>query len=201
MLVQELRHIKSTLPRGDHVSAPIEHLRQHLSAKEEECRKKAEVNKEKDEVLKERDGVIREKETALSLKDEDLRGIHATAAGSQAECRHSEEVVRQKRVTTREQQAEIPQLRDQMAAQQAEIQRLRDQMAAQQAEIQQLRDQPAVSQKVCTSAFLPFLVMAVESHTVTTGHSLNSSIRWLLSVRIGQAHFARHVSILPCSTM
>ena len=47
MLVQELRHIESTLQRNSHVSAPIEHLRQQLSAKEDECRQKDEVIKEK----------------------------------------------------------------------------------------------------------------------------------------------------------
>ena len=162
MLVQELRRIESTLPGGSHVSAPIEHLRQQLSAKEEECRQKDEVIKEKDEALKEKDGVIREKDemikeknealkekdgvireknevirekdTVLSLKDEDLRGIRQQLAAKEDEGRHSEEVVRQKSATTRERQAKFPQLRDQMAAQLADI--------------QQLRDQPAVSQKV-----------------------------------------------------
>ena len=135
ILVQELRHSESTLPRGSHVfDASIEYLRQQLSAKEEECRQKDEVIKEKDETLKEKDGLIREKDAALSLKDEDLRGIQQQLVVKEAECRHSEEVIRQRSATTREWQAGFPQLRDQMAAQQAEI--------------QQLRDQPAVSQKV-----------------------------------------------------
>ena len=141
MLVQELRRIESTLPRGGHVSAPIEHLQQQLSVKEEECRQKDELIKEKDEALKEKDGVIgqkdkviREKDKALSLKDEDLRGIQQKLSAKEAEGRHSEEVVRLKSATIQEQQAEILQLRYQMTAQQAEI--------------QWLRDQPAVSQKV-----------------------------------------------------
>ena len=54
MQVRELRHIKSTLPRDGHVAAPIEHLRQQLSAKEKECRKKGKALKEKNEVMKER---------------------------------------------------------------------------------------------------------------------------------------------------
>ena len=33
------------------------------------------------------------------------------------------------------------------------------------------------------------MVIAVESHTVSMAHGLNSSIKWLLSVRVGQAHF------------
>ena len=134
MLVQELRRIDSTLSKGDdvfargsHVAAPIEHLRQQLSAKEEECQQKDKMIKEKDEVirvkdnaLKEKDEVIREKDAALSLKDEDLRGIRQQLAAKVAECRSA---------TTREWQAELQQLRDQIAAQQAEIQRLRDQPA------------------------------------------------------------------------
>ena len=129
VLVQELRRIESTLPSGDRVSAPIEHLRQQLSAKEEECRQQAKVIKEKDEALKEKDGVItekdevfkekdeslkkqvwviRENDKTLSLKDEDFRGIPQQTAAKEAE-----EVVRQKSVTTRAQEAEIQQLRDQ----------------------------------------------------------------------------------------
>ena len=120
ILVQELRRIESTLSRGSHVSAPIEHLRQQLSAKEDECRQQAKV--------------ITEKDKALSLKDEDLRGIRQQLAAKEAESRRRDGVNREKSATIREQQTEI--------------QRLRDQMAAQQAEIQRLRDQPAVSQKV-----------------------------------------------------
>ena len=127
MLVQELRHIESTLPRGSHVSAPTEHLRQQLSVKEEECG-------HKDEVIEKKEEVIKEKDAALSLKDEDLKGIRQQLAAKEAECRRSDGVVREKSATIREQQTEI--------------QRLRDQMAAQLAEIQRLRDQPAVSQKV-----------------------------------------------------
>ena len=68
VLVQELRHIESTLPRGSHVATPIERLRQQLSAKEAECRQQAEVIKEKDEALKKQVGVIREKDKALNLR-------------------------------------------------------------------------------------------------------------------------------------
>ena len=104
MLVQELRRIESTLPKGSHVSAPIEHLRQQLSVKEEECRQQAKV--------------ITEKDKALSLKNEDLRGIRLQLAAKEAECRHSEEVIRQKSATAQAQQAEIQQLRDQPAVSQ-----------------------------------------------------------------------------------
>ncbi len=118
MLVQELRRIESTLPRGSHASAPFEHLWQQLS--EEECR-------QKDEVIKKKDEVITEKDKALSLKDEDLRGIRQQLVTNDAECIRSEGIVREKSATIREQQADILQLRDQIVAQQAEIQRLRDQ--------------------------------------------------------------------------
>ena len=87
MLVQELRHIESTLPRGSHVAAPIEHLRQQLAAKEDECRQKAEVIREKDKVIREKDKVLKE----------------------------NEEAVREKSATIHALQAEIQQLRDQLA--------------------------------------------------------------------------------------
>ena len=90
MLVQELRRIESTLPGGSHIAGPIEHLRQQLSAKEEECRQKDEVIREKDEALKEKDEVIRAKD----------------------------EVISEKSVTIRGQQAKIQQLRDQLAVSQ-----------------------------------------------------------------------------------
>ena len=64
MLVQELRRIESSLPTGSHVAAPIEQLRQQLSAKEEECRQKDEVIRGKDEVIKEINEALREKDAA-----------------------------------------------------------------------------------------------------------------------------------------
>ena len=136
MLVQELRHIESTFPRGSHVAAPIEHLRQQLSAKEDECREKDESLKERDVVISEirqqvaakeaectqKDGINRDKDESLWLKDEALK--------------EKEEEVRKKSATIQAQEDEIQQLRDQMAAQQAEIQQLRS------------RDQLALSQQV-----------------------------------------------------
>jgi len=104
MLVQELRHIESTLPGDGHVAAPTEHLRQQLSAKEEECRRKNEVIKEKDEVIKEKDEVIKEKDEVIKEKDEVIKG--------------KDEVMREKSASIRAQQAEIQQLRDQLAVSQ-----------------------------------------------------------------------------------
>ena len=130
MLVQEMRHIESTLPRGGHISAPIEHLQRLLSAKEEECRQKEEVIKEKDEALtekdealKEKDGVIKEKDKVLSLKDEDLRG-------KEKECRQKDELIKEKDGVIREKDEALK--KDQMAAQQAKIQRWIDQLAVSQ---------------------------------------------------------------------
>ena len=64
MLVQELRHIESTLPRGSHVSVPIEPLQQQLSAKEEECR-------EKDKVIRENSATIQAQQAEIQrLRDQ-----------------------------------------------------------------------------------------------------------------------------------
>ena len=108
--------------------------------------------------------MIREKDKALSLKDEDLRGIRQQLAAKEAECRHSEEVVRQKSATTRERQADFP-----------------------------LKDQPAMPQKVswhtsisvhvCFSSISGCGCKVLHSnhvtwfpwYMVTMGHSLSSS--------------------------
>ena len=77
-LVQELRGIESTLPKGSHVAGFIEQLRQQLSAKEEECR-------QKDEVIREKDKVIIEKEAELQCLRKDSNneknGDNATTPG------------------------------------------------------------------------------------------------------------------------
>ena len=52
VLVQELSCIESSLPSVGQVTAPIEQLRQLLSAKEEECRQKEEALREKDTTIK-----------------------------------------------------------------------------------------------------------------------------------------------------
>ena len=159
MLVQELRHIKSTLGKGIHIAAAIEHLRQQLSAKEEECRKalkeKNEALKEKDEALKEKDERLKEKNEALKEKDEALK--------EKNEALKEKDEALKKDIAMRAMQADIQQLKrqnsvlhQQLAAKEAEarheIQEVLGKkgatIRAQQAEIQQLRDQPAVSQKV-----------------------------------------------------
>ena len=73
MLVRELRRIESSLPTGSHVAAPIEHLQQQLSAKEEECRQKDEMIREKEEALREKDEVVRERVKSLGQKEQVIR--------------------------------------------------------------------------------------------------------------------------------
>ena len=94
VLVRDLTCIESSLPTGSHVVAPIEQLRQQLSAKEEECR-------QKDKVIREKDVVINEIRQQLAAKEE--------------ECRQKYEVVGEKSAPIQAQQVEIQQLRDQLA--------------------------------------------------------------------------------------
>ena len=103
MLVQELRLIESTLPSGGHVSAPIEHLRQQLSAKEEECRQKDEAIKENSKAMKVKDKQLAAKEAECRLKDKRNR--------------EKDEVIGEKTAIIQAQQAEIQrlQLKDQLA--------------------------------------------------------------------------------------
>ena len=118
MLVQELRHIESTLPGDGHVAAPTEHLRQQLSAKEEECRRKNGVIKEKDEVIKEKDEVIKEKDEVIKEKDEVIKEKDEVIKGKDEVIKGKDEVMREKSASIRTQQAEIQQLRDQLAVSQ-----------------------------------------------------------------------------------
>ena len=101
VLVQELSHIKSTLPRDSYVAASVEELRQQLIAKEEECRQKDDVIREKDESLKVKDEVIMEKNRLLRETEE--------------QCRQKDEIIGRKDATILAQDAEIQQLRGQLA--------------------------------------------------------------------------------------
>ena len=94
MLVQEFRRIESTIPRGGHVAAHIEQLRQQLSAKEEECR-------QKDEALQEKDSIIQMQQNTIQ---EQLDTIQEQQSSNQAQ-----------RTTIQEQQCEIERLRDALA--------------------------------------------------------------------------------------
>ena len=122
MLVQELRRIESTLPGGSHVAAPIEHLRQQLSAKEEECRQKDEVISEnrkvitlKNEALKEKDAVMSEIRQQLAAKEEECRQKDESNREKDEALKEKDEVIRRKTATVQTQQAEIQRLRDQLA--------------------------------------------------------------------------------------
>ena len=105
MLVQKLRHIESTLPRGGHVAAPIEPLHQRLSAKEEECRQKDELIREKDEALKDKDGVIREKDEALKEKARVIREKDEALKKKDRVIREKDEALKKKYGVIREKSA------------------------------------------------------------------------------------------------
>ena len=154
MLVQELRHIESTLPIGSHVSARIEHLRHQLSAKEEECREKDKSLKEKDEAMKEKDEALKQKDEVIQSKvsvitgkdealwrlDEVIRENDETLTVKEEECRQKNEVIREKNealiekdIAMRAMQADIQQLRSQNSV-------LHQQLAAKEAEGRQSED-------------------------------------------------------------
>ena len=94
VLVRELRRIESSLPTVSHVAAPIEHLHQQLSAKEEECR-------QKDDALRQKDNALRVKDEVIRMKDKSLRETAKT--------------LREKDATIRALQSDNQQLRDQLA--------------------------------------------------------------------------------------
>ena len=101
MLVQELRHIESTFPRGGHVAVHIEQLRQQLSAKEEECRQKDEALQEKDSTIQEQQDTIQEQQDTIQEQQDT---IQEQQSSNQAQ-----------RTTIQEQQCEIEQLRGALA--------------------------------------------------------------------------------------
>ena len=126
VLVRELRRIESSLRTGSHIAVPIEHLRQQLSAKEEECRQKDEALrqkdealqdalKEKNEVVKGKDEVISGKDKALWHLDEVIRANEVVFAEKDEALREKDEALREKDATIQAQQADIQQLRDQLA--------------------------------------------------------------------------------------
>ena len=83
ILVQNLRRIEASLPG---FAAPIEQLRQQLSAKEDECRQKDAALKMKDEVLAEKDETLRENDATirtLQTENQQLRSqLDRTNKGS-----------------------------------------------------------------------------------------------------------------------
>ena len=134
ILVQELRRIESTLPKVGHVAVPIEHLRQQLLAKEEECR-------QKDEMIIENSEAISLKDEALKQKDVLIIEIQQQLAVKEAECRQKDKINREK--------DESLWLKDEaLKEKEAEVRRKSATIRTQQAEIQQLRDQLGVPQQV-----------------------------------------------------
>ena len=105
MLVRELRCIESSLPTGSHVAAPIELLRQQLSAKQEECR-------QKDEVIREKEEVIRVKEEVISEKDEALRETSEECRQKDEALKEKDEIIRLKDVVICEKEAELHHFRN-----------------------------------------------------------------------------------------
>ena len=125
MLVQELRRIESILPRGN--TAAIEELRQQLSAKESECKKKDEVNREKDEVIKEKDEVIREKDEVIKEKDEVIREKDEVIKEKDEVNREKDEVIKEKDEVIREKDEALKKKDIVVRTMQADIQQLRSQ--------------------------------------------------------------------------
>lgn len=57
-LVQELRDIESSLPRGNHIPSPTGQLRQEVGSEDDRIRQKDDMLREKDEALEEKDATI-----------------------------------------------------------------------------------------------------------------------------------------------
>ena len=119
VLVRELRRIESSLPSGSHVAAPIDHLRQLLSAKEKECRQKDEALKEKDEALqtalREKDDVLREKDATIQEQQSSNQAQRTEILKQKDTIRIKHDIIRTQRDTIRTQQADIEQLKKQPA--------------------------------------------------------------------------------------
>ena len=128
MLMQELRHIESTLPRNDHVAALVEQLRQQLLAKEEECRQHVEALREKDEVLREKDEALREKDEVLGEKDKVLREKDEVLGEKDKALRDKNSTIQEQQFSNQAQRTTIRKQQDTIQAQQAENKRLRDQL-------------------------------------------------------------------------
>ena len=127
MLVRELRRIESSLPTGSHVAAPIEHLRQQLSAKEEECKQKDDALRQKDEALREKDEALQD---VLKEKDEVIKGKDEVISGKDRALWHLDEVIRANKVVIAEKEEALREKDATIQAQQADIQWSRDQLAA-----------------------------------------------------------------------
>ena len=87
MLVQELRHIESTVSITGQYAASVGQLRQQLSAKEEECTQQNETLKKKDEVIQGINNVIK-------VKDEELEHVKVVMHDKDEELAAKDVVIR-----------------------------------------------------------------------------------------------------------
>ena len=108
VLVRELRHIESSFLSGSHVAAPIEQLRQQLSAKEEECR-------QKDDALREKDAAIQAQRTDILKLQDTIQEQQASNQALHTAKQKQQDTIQAQQDTIQAQQAEIEQLRKQPA--------------------------------------------------------------------------------------
>ena len=163
MLVQELRRIESSLPRGSQVAISTEQLRQQLSAKEEECRWKDETIREKDEAIREKDETIREKDEALKEKDVVLREKDEVVRKKDEEIRRKDDIILGKDEELQRRDMTVRECNEALRKKDAANRVQQDTMQGQQVEIQRLRNQLAATQQVrchifsyCTLAHTPY---------------------------------------------
>ena len=161
-LVEELRHIESTLSSDDHVATPAEQVYQQLLAKNEECRQKAKVIKDKDEALREKNEALRKKDEALRKKNDALSELNETMwkkeelirdqdeiiLGKNEALQHQDMVNRKLDEALKEKDTTIRAQQDTIRALQASIKMQQDMIRSNQAEIEYLRSPLAVAQKV-----------------------------------------------------
>ena len=115
VLVQELRDITSALSHDGHVAAPIQQLRQQLSAKEEDCRQKDEVLRKNEEVIREKEEALRKKDDELTEKCSIIQALQNNIQKQQSLNRAQRSAMQQQQDTIRDQQAENERLRCQLA--------------------------------------------------------------------------------------
>ena len=115
VLVQELKHIVSVFYHDGHVAAPIQQLRQQLSAKEEDCRQKDEVLRKKEEVIREKEEALRKKDDELTEKCSIIQALQSNIQKQQSLNRAQRGAMQQQQGTIRDQQAENERLRCELA--------------------------------------------------------------------------------------
>ena len=94
-LVQELRHIESSIPADSHFDV-VAKLRHQLSAKVEECKSKDEVIKEKDKALRVQDEELRDKNAALVMKNEMIESKDDVIRGKDEALQHLHKVLQER---------------------------------------------------------------------------------------------------------